>query len=176
MASPIGHALVGIGLAALAVPVAGVSPSPALWLGAVVASGLPDLDFIGTLFGLAPRRTHRGPSHSFLVLGLVALFALCLSLHLERLLPMDLVFVWSLVLFSHPVVDLMATGPQAAQNGFGLPLLWPLSTHRWYLHSPLVHPPSLEQYKSGKIWRHLLPEVFTFGPACLGFILLGQVL
>ena len=84
MASPIGHALVGIGLAALAVPVAGVSPTPALWLGAVVASGLPDLDFIGTAFGLAHRRAHRGPTHSLLVLGVLVLAALVVSSSLEN--------------------------------------------------------------------------------------------
>ena len=176
MASPIGHALVGIGLAALAVPVADLSPTPALWLGAVVASGLPDLDLVGTLFGLAPERTHRGPSHSFLVLGILVLIALVLSLPFESPVQLDLVLVWSIVLLSHPVIDLMATGPRASRKGLGLPLFWPVYPYRWYLRRPLLHPPSFAQYKSGAFWRLLLPEVLTFGPACLGLILLGHVL
>jgi membrane-bound metal-dependent hydrolase YbcI (DUF457 family) len=176
MASPIGHALVGIGLAALAVPVAGVSPTPALWLGALVASGLPDLDFIGTAFGLTPKQTHRGPSHSWLVLGVLVLAALGLSWRLESLVHPDQVLVWSVALLSHPLVDLLATGPRAGRKGFGLPLFWPLWPRRWYLRRPLVHPPSLEQYKTGAFWRLLLPEVLTFGPACIGFILLARAI
>lgn len=176
MASPIGHALVGIGLAALAVPVAGVSPTPALWLGAVVASGLPDLDFLGTVFGCAPERTHRGPSHSLLVLGILVLAALGVSWRFGNLGHPDLVLVWSVALLSHPVVDLMATGPQDSRDGFGLPLFWPLSPRRWYLRHPWIRPPSLEQYKTGAFLRLLLPELFTFGPACIGLILLGRVL
>jgi membrane-bound metal-dependent hydrolase YbcI (DUF457 family) len=176
LASPIGHALVGIGLAALAVPVTGVSPSPALWMGAVVASGLPDLDLVGTLIGVSPERAHRGGTHSLLVLGVVALVALGVSWQFEDVISSSLVVVWSVVLLSHPLVDLLATGPQAAYKGFGLPLFWPLWSRRWYLRRPPVRPPSLEQYKSGTAWRLLLPELALFGPACVGMILLGGVL
>ena len=176
MASPIGHALVGIGLAALAVPVAGVSPTPMLWLGAVVASGLPDLDIFGTAFGLIRRQTHRGPTHSLLVLGLLALAALGLTSCLGGALWFERVLVWSVVLLSHPIVDTLATGPQAARNGFGLPLFWPLTSRRWYLRRPLVRPPSLEQYGTRAIWRLLLPEFCTLGPVCVGLILLGRAL
>jgi membrane-bound metal-dependent hydrolase YbcI (DUF457 family) len=176
MASPIGHALVGIGLAALAVPLAGVSPTPALWLGAVVASGLPDLDFVGTAFGLAPDRTHRGPSHSLLALAILALAALGLSWRFASTIPFEWVLVWSFALLAHPVVDLLATGPKDARDGFGLPLLWPIVSRRWYLSRPPVQPASLEQYGTSDIWRLLLPELFTFGSACIGLVLLGRAL
>jgi membrane-bound metal-dependent hydrolase YbcI (DUF457 family) len=175
MASPFGHALVGIGLAALSVPTLGVSPSAAVWIGSVIASGLPDLDYVGAMFGISPERVHRKASHSLLVLATIVLFVAGLSPRLN-LVGRDLVVVWSLALLSHPIVDLVATGPQAAYKGFGLPLFWPLWSRRWYLHRPLVRPPTLEQYRSGAIWRLLLPELTLFGPACLGMVLLGGLI
>ena len=176
MASPIGHAFVGIGLAALALPVAGVSPTPALWLGAVVASGLPDLDFIGTVFGLAHRRAHRGPTHSLLLLGVLVLAALVVSSSLEKTVWLERVLVWSIALLSHPIVDMLATGPNTARRGYGLPLFWPLASRRWYMRRPLLCPPSLAQYRTRAIWRLLLPELYTFGIACIGLVLLGRAL
>jgi membrane-bound metal-dependent hydrolase YbcI (DUF457 family) len=176
LASPIGHALVGIGLAALAVPATGVAPSPALWMGAVVASGLPDLDFVGTLFGVSVRRAHRGGTHSLLVLGVVALVALGVSWQFVDIIPPNLIAAWSVVLLSHPLVDLLATGPRAGRMGLGLPLFWPLCPRRWYLRRPPIRPPSLEQYRSGAAWCLLLPELALFGPACVGMVLLGGVL
>ena len=131
MASPIGHALVGIGLAALSVPTIGVSPSAAVWVGSVIASGLPDLDFVGTMFGISPARVHRRATHSLVVLGTIVLIAAGLSLQFKSFVVHDLVVVWSLALLSHPIVDLLATGPQAACKSFGLPLFWPLGSRRW---------------------------------------------
>jgi membrane-bound metal-dependent hydrolase YbcI (DUF457 family) len=176
MASPIGHALVGIGLAALCVPTIGVSPSAAVWVGSVIASGLPDLDLVGTMFGISPTRAHRGATHSLLVLGMVVLVAIGLSLQFDSFVGHDLVAVWSLALLSHPIVDLLATGPQAARKRFGLPLFWPLWSRRWYLRRPPLRPPSLEQYRSGSIWRLLLPELTLFGPLCIGMVLLGGMI
>jgi membrane-bound metal-dependent hydrolase YbcI (DUF457 family) len=176
MASPIGHALVGIGLAALSVPIIGVSPSAAVWVGSVIASGLPDLDFAGTLLGISSTRVHRRATHSLVVLGIVVLLATGLSSRLERFAGHDLVLVWSLALLSHPIVDLLATGPQAARKSFGLPLFWPLWSRRWHLRRPLLRPPSLEQYRSGSIWGLLLPELTLFGPLCLGMALLGGLI
>jgi membrane-bound metal-dependent hydrolase YbcI (DUF457 family) len=176
MASPVGHALVGIGLAAVAVPVTGVSPSSVLWVGSVIASGLPDLDYVGTILGISPQQTHRRVTHSLLVLCIVALAALGLSWRFADVRTHELVAVWSVVLLSHPLVDLLATGPRTAHKGFGLPLFWPLWPRRWYLRRPLVEPPSLREYRSGRVWRRLLRELTLFGPACVGMVLLGAAL
>jgi membrane-bound metal-dependent hydrolase YbcI (DUF457 family) len=176
MASPIGHALVGVSVAAVAMPVAGVSPSAALWIGSVIASGLPDLDLAGIAFGLSVKRAHRAGTHSLIVLGIVALLALGISWPLKEILPPNLVAVWSVVLLTHPLLDLLATGPQAAYKGMGLPLFWPLWPRRWHMQNPLLQPPSLEQYKSSAVWRRLLPELKWLGPICVVMVLLGEIL
>jgi len=73
LASPIGHALVGTGLAVVLARATGMPDTPVLWLGAALASNLPDLDLLGVTIGFSIRHTHRKASHSLLVLGGLAL-------------------------------------------------------------------------------------------------------
>jgi membrane-bound metal-dependent hydrolase YbcI (DUF457 family) len=183
MSSPIGHALVGIGLAAIAVPIGRVSLSPALLLGAVVASGLPDLDIIGLLLGHELERVHRRATHSLIVLILLAAAATALvstpawaASRLAGLVPREWVLIWSVVLLSHPLVDLVTTGPPELYGGHGPCLFWPLTARRLHVRRPLVCPPSLEQYASGQAWRRLWAELCLFGPACATLLVLGRVL
>jgi membrane-bound metal-dependent hydrolase YbcI (DUF457 family) len=176
MASPIGHALVGIGLAAIAAPLAAVSPSPALWVGAVIASGAPDLDILGCLLGLDHERVHRSATHSLIVLGLFVLAALWVSRRFAGVVNPDLILVWSVVLLSHPLVDLVTTGPPITATSYGVGLFWPVVSRRLYVRRPLVRPPSLDHYTSGHIWHRLWPEVRLFGSACVTLLVLGHVL
>jgi membrane-bound metal-dependent hydrolase YbcI (DUF457 family) len=176
MASPIGHALVGIGLAAIAVPIGRVSLSPALVLGAVIASGLPDLDMIAVMLGSQVERVHRRATHSLIVLVPLALAATWAAFRFEGLRHPKLVLIWSVVLLSHPFIDLVTTGPPAVYGGHGVCLFWPLTARRWYVRRPLVRPPALESYTSSEVWRRLWSEICLFGPACVTLIVLGQVL
>ena len=98
MASPVGHALVGLGLAALSVPLFDVRPGPALWVAAVIASGVPDLDFLGVLLGYPLDRVHRQGTHALPVLSAVAGLALWVSHGLVSWLDTRTVWVWALVL------------------------------------------------------------------------------
>lgn len=176
MASPVGHALVGIGLAAISVPLLGVTPGPALWLGAIVASGVPDLDFVGVLLGFKQERVHRQGTHSLLVLSVLAALALWASHLVGELFDRAIVWVWSIALLAHPLVDTLTTMPNERRANLGLPLFWPISSHRFYLARPLVRPPSLNSYTSKTLLHDLLPELVLFGPACLTLVLLGSIL
>ena len=69
MASPIGHAAVGIAAAAVVARATELPGTPALWVGAFIASGVPDLDLGLALFGLKGPRFHRSFSHSLFILS-----------------------------------------------------------------------------------------------------------
>jgi membrane-bound metal-dependent hydrolase YbcI (DUF457 family) len=119
---------------------------------------------------------HRRASHSLVVLGLLVLVALWASYRFGGILSPGLVLAWSVALLSHPIVDVLSTGPKSARAGFSIPLFWPLTSRRWYMQCPLVQSPSLDSYTPRKIWRALLPEIWFFGPTCVTLIALGHVL
>ena len=176
MASPVGHALVGVGLAAVSVPLLGITPGPALWIGAVIASGVPDLDFVGVLLGYELERVHRRATHSLCVLSVLAGFIVWAS-HWPRV-PLDTptVWAWVIALLVHPLVDVLTTTHRAGQIHWGIQLFWPFSLRRYHVARPLVHPPTLASYASKALWRDLWPELALFGSTCLSLILLGSVL
>ena len=176
MASPVGHALVGVGLAALSVPLLDVPPSAALWVGAVIASGVPDLDFIGVLLGYELERVHRQATHSLFFPSALAGLALWASHWPGAPFDTPLVWVWTIALLVHPLVDTLTTSTQAARANMGIPLFWPFSSHRYYLSRPLVCPPPLASYTSSSLLRDLVPELVLFGPTCLTLVLLGSML
>ena len=176
MASPVGHALVGVGLAAVSVPLLDATPGPALWVGAFIASGVPDLDIIGIWLGYEPERVHRGATHSLMVLS--ALVALALLVSSFPWAPFDppTVWAWATALLAHPLVDMLVTRNEEGDNSWGIPLFWPFSSHRFCLPRPLIQSPDRESYGSLALLRALLPEIALFGPTCLTLILLGSVL
>jgi len=176
MSSPVGHALVGVGLAALSVPLLDVRPGPALWVGAVIASSVPDLDFLGVLLGYPQDRVHRQGTHALPVLGLVAGLTLWAARELVSWLDTRTVWAWALALLSHPFVDALTTTIEPARANVGIPLFWPFSTRRYYLPRPLARPPTLASYTSASLLRDLLPELALFGTTCLSLVLLGSLL
>jgi len=176
MASPVGHALVGVGLAAISVPLLGVTPGPALWMGAVVASGVPDLDMIGVWLGYELERVHRRATHSLVILS--ALAALVLLVSSLPWAPFDTptVWTWAIALLAHPLVDTLVTRNEEGRSSWGIPLFWPLCSHRFGLPRPLVPSPDVESYGSLALLRDRLPEIAFFGSTCLTLVLLGRVL
>jgi membrane-bound metal-dependent hydrolase YbcI (DUF457 family) len=68
MASPVGHAAVGIAVASVAAKLTGTPGTTLLWIGAVIASGIPDLDVVFPLVGFS-KRFHRSASHSLFLIS-----------------------------------------------------------------------------------------------------------
>ena len=176
MASPVGHALVGVGLAAVSVPLLGATPGPALWIGAIIASGVPDLDIIGIWLGYEPERVHRRATHSLIVLSALAALVSLASLLPWAPFELPTVWAWAIALLAHPLVDTLVTRNEEEGSNWGIPLFWPLWSHRFGLPRPLVPSPGVESYGSLALLRDLLPEIALFGLTCLTLVLLGSVL
>jgi len=176
MASPVGHALVGVGLAAVSVPLLGVTPGPALWIGAIIASGVPDLDMIGVWLGCEPERVHRRATHSLVVLSALAALGLLASSAPWAPFDTPTVWAWAIALLAHPLVDTLITKNEEGGNKWGIPLFWPLWSHRFCLPRPIIPSPDIKSYASLALLRDLLPEIALFGAACLTLVLLGSVL
>jgi membrane-bound metal-dependent hydrolase YbcI (DUF457 family) len=156
----------------------GVPTSPALCLGAIVASNLPDLDLFGPLFGLPIRRTHRQASHSLLVLVGLVLFAAWIWSWLSGDLQPGLWLAWSVALFSHPILDVITTDSATATRGFGIPLFWPFTSQRWYVRRPIYRPVGLKAYVTLNegVWKGLLVEICLLAPLSIAAALLGHLL
>jgi membrane-bound metal-dependent hydrolase YbcI (DUF457 family) len=174
LASPVGHALIGIGAAALVAEVTGTPPLPALWIGAIVASIVPDLDLIGEVVGPPGRHVHRGATHSLLVLGGLALVGMGtwrLLLGTERI---GLGLEWLAALLSHPLFDVITTGLRDGAGGYGIPLFWPLSSRRWYLVKPIYRSIPRGAYLSStrEVWRGLSTEVSLLAPLTIALVLI----
>ena len=177
MASPAGHALVGLGLAAAVAQATGTPSSAALWLGAIVASGVPDLDLVAPIFGLASRRVHRHATHSLLVLGALILGVALVWNRLPGELEPSLGLAWAAALLSHPLLDLAGTGPVAAARGFGVALLWPLSSRRWFLRQPVLRTAQLTACRSTEeLWNAIGPELSGLAPVLIVLVLLSTLL
>jgi membrane-bound metal-dependent hydrolase YbcI (DUF457 family) len=138
---------------------------------------------IGVVLGHELERVHRRATHSLIVLAFFACAAVAIvsttawaASPLSGLVPSEWVLIWSVVLLSHPLLDLVTTGPPEVYGGHGPCLLWPLTARRWVVPRPLVRPPSFEQYASGEAWRRLWSEFCLFAPACATLVVLGYVL
>lgn len=134
MASPVGHAIVGMAAAGVTAELTGAPEGAGLWLGAFIASGLPDLDFLMILAGRRGPQYHRNHSHSLFVLALAGA-GIWLGVHMLPL-PLDPRWAgpWIAALYTHPLLDYVTSGPTIGAEGYGLPLFWPLSDRR--LHAP----------------------------------------
>ncbi len=176
MASPLGHAAVGAATAAVVARSMDTPFTPLFWVGAVVASGIPDLDLILAWFGKTGPQYHRNASHSLFVLAAVVGGCWIVS---ETFLPSvsgGLLWGWSASLLTHPVLDVVTTGPKLAARGYGIGVFWPLSRHRFFVRRTIVDTPELEACRSFRELIVLLrPEVFTLGPPVF-LILLAMIL
>jgi len=169
--------LIGLGLAAAVTEATGTPASPALWFGSVIASGLPDLDLLGGIFGLPTRRIHRHATHSLFVLGGLILMAAWAWPRLAGGLDSGIGVAWAAALLSHPLLDLVTTGPATAAQGAGIALLWPVMSRRWFLQHPLFAAGEFTECRSRRqAWKALLPEFYFLGPASVVMILLGRLI
>ena len=158
--------MVGLASAAVTAKVVGASPSPELWLGAFVASGLPDLDLVPAAFGLSGPRFHRTASHSLLVIATLAAGIWVLLPALPVTVSTATLWVWIVTLISHPVVDVVTTGPELARRDYGIPLFWPLVRKRWFLERPILNTADFSACRSLRdVWVAVRPELVRLGPA-----------
>ncbi len=178
MASPVGHAMVGIASAAVVARALGVPGAPALWIGAFVASGLPDLDLVCHFLGKVGPRFHRNASHSLIALGTLLAAAWTAGRLLGIPLDGTLFLPWSAALLSHPLLDWVTTGPSLAKRGYGIALFWPLGSRRWFLSRPLLDQSAdWVAFRSGRdAWNALHPEIVRLGPPSAAAIALALLI
>ncbi len=158
--------MVGFGTAAVVGAVMGAPNTPALWVGTAVACILPDLDLASELVGKKGPQFHRNASHSLILLGgLIGLGILAVGAFGIPVDPRHGV-AWIAALVSHPLLDVLATGPQLGSQGYGIALFWPLSKRRFYIKRPLYETMDLSKVRSLEdLWEGVRPELVMLGPA-----------
>jgi inner membrane protein len=167
MASPYGHALVGLGLFRLIYPRRFTSRTKTgLLYGLVVMGALsPDLDFFPGLFLGNPGRFHHGLFHS---LGMAVGLSLTVGAFMTLLgktpsFLKSIGFVFALI-FSHLLLDFFTEDPKAP---FGFPVFWPVS-HVYFISPWWVLPHVERNYALPHFWnqvcRVLLVESLFFIP------------
>lgn len=137
MASPVGHAFVGVAAAGVTAQLTGAPEDPGLWVGAIVAAGLPDLDLLLILAGRKGPAYHRNHSHSLFVMAAIGAG---IWLALQWLPPpVDSRWAWPWIasLFTHPLLDVVTSGPSIGARGYGIALFWPLSGRRVHSRTDL---------------------------------------
>ena len=170
--------MVGLASAALVARITGAPRGPELWIGAFIASGLPDLDIVLEWVGLKGPRYHRNASHSVFVIAAVALAAWAGIALLPLELDWRVGLAWLVALVSHPALDVLTTGPELGARGYGIGVLWPVGRSRWYMERPLVNQTTeWESCRSlGEVWHGLKPELAVFGSISLVVFVLALVL
>jgi inner membrane protein len=128
------HGLLGLAIGALRRP---DSDRAAVLVGCVLAAEIPDLDYLWPADNsvLHSLKAHRGLTHSFLAVPVVALASTALTKLIFRRAPAVSIFLWSLpaVLFAHLLAD--------AWTGWGTRLALPFSDARVTLDWMMVVDP-----------------------------------
>ncbi len=175
MASPVGHAMVGLAAAAVVQHATGVPSSLALWLGAFVASGVPDLDVFLRLIGKSGPSYHRNVSHSLFV-SLALWFA---AVGAVRAAGIDLAWgilgAWLAALLTHGPLDYLTTGPRQGDAGYGIALWWPLSRRRYYSARPVL---AKDRGETTRMWDYApqaAEEILRIGPLAAGAVIIARL-
>ena len=167
----------GLGLASTVARLTGLRTSRRLVVGAIIAGNLPDFDWIPVLLGVPTRRVHRQATHALPILATLVALAAWVEWQLSPLLDPRVVAAWSVALISHPLLDLITTSSVAAQNGFGIPIFWPLSSKRWAVRQDIFQTPGLRGYRSpGRTLKAVVREVAILGTVVVLLILGVQLL
>ena len=168
----------GLASAAVVTRVTGGPRGPELWIGAVIASGLPDLDLVLEWIGLKGPRYHRSWSHSLIFIGLLGVIGVAAAMLVP--LPVDrrVALAWWAALISHPVLDVVTTGPTLAERGYGIGILWPVRGRRWFSQRPIIDQTT--EWGSCRsvreVWDGLVPEIVMLTPVCALIIALALML
>lgn len=130
MATPYGHALMGLSLLNLCFPRQAALSKGSGWImgGTLLAALSPDLDFLPGLLIGRPSQFHQGPFHSLgLAVGLALAFGLILRISKRRSSIISMAgFVYILIL-SHLVMDYFS---EDYRFPIGFPFFWPFSDQR----------------------------------------------
>lgn len=174
MASPVGHLAFGVAAAAVVARATGTPDSAALWLGAAVACGIPDLDVVFPLLGRS-KRLHRNATHSLLFAGLVIAAGLALMGALDVTPAAGVRAVWIAALLSHYLLDVITTGPTLGKLGWGIPLLWPLSKRRFSVSRPFLVGDRTESETIFDTLREMRGDLVRLVPPCVAAFLLARL-
>jgi membrane-bound metal-dependent hydrolase YbcI (DUF457 family) len=169
MASPIGHAAVGIAVASVVAKATGTAPSAPLWVGAFIASGIPDLDVVFSLLGFRGRY-HRNWSHSFPFIGAQIVLIFIVARQFFPGLGTGVLLAWAAALLSHPLLDVITTGPTLGKGGWGIPLWWPLSRRRFFVTWPVLGDRN-EGLSIADTIREMREEALRVVPVCAVVVL-----
>jgi len=176
VASPVGHALVGLSAAAVLQQVTGIESTRALWIGAFIASGVPDLDVFLRFVGKDGPRYHRNASHSFLTLVALWITVVGISFGLDLNLGWGLLFAWLAALLTHPMLDYLTTGTELGKVGYGIALWWPASRTRYFSKRVRLARNRGETRRSWDYVPQALEEIIRLGPFAAGAVLLAYFL
>lgn len=171
MASPVGHALVGLALGRAFDDFSG-RDALAVTAGCVALSVAPDLDFLPGLLRGQPLYYHQGPSHSLIVGLALSLVTAVLLLRDRRRLLRNWLLLFA-AFCSHLAID--SLGPDG-RPPIGMPLLWPIIDTSWL--APVTLLPGVHHSLSGsegsREWlalvfnwinvRAILVELLLVGP------------
>lgn len=174
MASPVGHVALGLAAAAVVARATGTPDSTALWLGAAVASGIPDLDVAFPLVGLS-KRYHRNATHSLLFAAAVIMAGLAVLRALEPDLARGVVLGWIAALLSHLLLDVVTTGPTLGRLGWGIPLLWPVSRKRFYVSRPFLVGDRTESHSLADRLREAREDAVRIVPVAALVVLVAKL-
>jgi len=165
MASPVGHLAFGVAVTAVVARATGTPDSMTLWLGAVVASGVPDVDVVTQLLGLNPRY-HRNATHSLLFAAMVTAAGLLVIRLLGLTIPTAVGLAWVAALLSHLALDVLTTGPTLGRLGWGIPLFWPFSRQRFHVQRPLLVGDRTESHDLRDTLREMREDLVRIVPPC----------
>lgn len=175
VASPVGHAAFGVATASVVARATHMPNSVALWLGVLIACGIPDVDVGAQLLGLTGRRGHRNATHSLVFAAGVIGLGIGVVRWLGLELPPGLLVVWIAALLSHLLLDVITTGSKLGDLGWGIPLFWPFSKKRFYLNRPLLISDRGESHTVADVLREAREDAVRIVPVCAAVVLIAEL-
>ena len=160
-------------IAAVVARATGTPTTPAFWVGAIVASGIPDLDFILPLLGFS-KRFHRGASHSLLAIAILMVAGWLIARAVAPHLPAGVLLAWCAALLSHPFLDVITTGPKLGARSWGIPLFWPLRSRRFWVTRPILGDRDEGTTVADQV-REMRDDLVRIVPVC-GLVVLVAIL